>query len=120
MTMPGRADRDARGKVEIAVAVNIPDVTAGGALRDKRVGLGCGGCDVAVAPFQEGPGSRTGRNGPDVQYRHGLPRIYTLTLLLKRGEGKFSRAVNLHWSSLCCKRERKSMPSRCARLKTWR
>src|SRR5438552_1866646 len=45
MTMPGRADRSARGKVEIAVAVNIADVSAGGSLRGWRGGLGCGGLD---------------------------------------------------------------------------
>src|SRR5438105_5228101 len=77
MTMRGRADRDARGKVEVAVAVDVPDVTTGGALRDEGVGLGCGGRDEAVAPFQKGAGSRTGRNGPDVQCRHGLASIYT-------------------------------------------
>src|SRR5205823_5964717 len=101
MTMPGRADRDPRGKVEIAVAVNVPDVTAGGALGHERVRLGCGGRDVAIAPFQEGPGSRTGRNGPNVQCRHrtrlaSIPSLYCA----KEMKASFHERLNSHRSSV--------------------
>src|SRR5256885_137428 len=98
MTMPGRADRDARGKVEIAVAVDIPDVTPGGALRDEGVGLGCGGRDVAVAAFQKAPGSRTGRNGPDVQCRHGT-RLASISSLYcsKEVKASFHEQLNPYW-----------------------
>jgi hypothetical protein len=66
VTMPGGTDGDACREVEIAIAVHIPNVTAGGAIHDQGISLGGRRGDVPAAAAQEGASPRTRRGDADV------------------------------------------------------
>src|SRR5213594_3510180 len=75
VTVSDGADRDARGEVQVAVPVHIPDVASGGVVHDERIGLRGRRSDVPFIPAQEHPGAGSGGSRANMQGRHGAPHI---------------------------------------------
>src|SRR6185503_13161079 len=89
--MAGGTDGNPRCKVEKAIAVDVPYVTARGAFYYQGVSRGGRGGDIAGASLEKGPATRTRRNRSDLHCRHAarLPSSHIITVLREAVEGKF-------------------------------